>query len=94
LPPALAGAGHGTNPGAARNGEDAGLAGFDIAENMFYMFSAMLFWVRLSSRSGHGRPVLLGSNRRTQPQNCTTLTPTPGRISAISRIAVPPARTP
>jgi hypothetical protein len=35
---------------------------------MFYMFSAMLFEVRLSSRSGHRRPVLLGSNRRTAPR--------------------------
>jgi hypothetical protein len=33
----------GTESGAARNGEGAGLAGFGIAENMFYMFSAMPF---------------------------------------------------
>jgi hypothetical protein len=43
LPGALVGGEDGVESGAARRGEGAGLAGFGIAENMFYMFSAMLF---------------------------------------------------
>ena len=87
-PEALVGGGDGTDSGAARNGEGARLAGFDIAENMFYMFSAMPFEERLSSKPGHATT----GTTRVQAQNRTTSTS--GRISAISRIAEPLGRTP
>jgi hypothetical protein len=57
---------------------------FDIAENMFYMFSAMLFEERLSNRAGHGRLVQLGSTHRTTPR------PRRDGPLPISRIAVLP----